>query len=566
MPWGEYSRSLLAVFWLALALLWFLPLDSPHLFDPDEGRYAEIPREMVASGDWVTPRLDAIKYFEKPPLGYWATAVAFEIFGENAWSVRLWPALSGMLGLLLTFWLGRRLFDQRAALLAVVVQASALLYIGMARVATLDMGLSFCLQIAMSALALLVAPSRPAAAPGAASGVASGVPHSWRAPLLLGVGVALAVLSKGLVGILIPGAVALLYMLIHRDWRLPLRAQPWWTLVALLVLAAPWFVLVSARNPEFAHFFFIFQHFQRYLSRAQFDRYQPAWFFLAVLALGWLPWTTLLPQALYRGWRAARGGERASSLLLIWAAFVLLFFSLSQSKLAPYILPMLPALSLLTGRAIAQLPPRRLAAHLAAVCLIAGAVAALVLLLWVTPAMASLVARASSASILGFAAAFALLALGCGIGAGLARRGATFGATFGAAAAAAVGGLLLAQSALLAADQLPRMRALVDLEQQLAPQVTPATHLYCVNAYLQPLPFYLRHTCTLVGYRGELDFGLRQEPWLAIDDLGQFVADWQTQSDALAILRPEDYQHLEALGAPMHVIYTAPSFVAVRRR
>jgi 4-amino-4-deoxy-L-arabinose transferase-like glycosyltransferase len=102
MPWGEYSRSLLAVFWLALALLWFLPLDSPHLFDPDEGRYAEIPREMVASGDWVTPRLDAIKYFEKPPLGYWATAVAFEIFGENAWSVRLWPALSGMLGLLLT--------------------------------------------------------------------------------------------------------------------------------------------------------------------------------------------------------------------------------------------------------------------------------------------------------------------------------------------------------------------------------------------------------------------------------------------------------------------------------
>ncbi len=438
MPWGEYSRSLLAVFWLALALLWFLPLDSPHLFDPDEGRYAEIPREMVASGDWVTPRLDAIKYFEKPPLGYWATAVAFEIFGENAWSVRLWPALSGMLGLLLTFWLGRRLFDQRAALLAVVVQASALLY-----------------------------------------------------------------------------------MLIHRDWRLPLRAQPWWTLVALLVLAAPWFVLVSARNPEFAHFFFIFQHFQRYLSRAQFDRYQPAWFFLAVLALGWLPWTTLLPQALYRGWRAARGGERASSLLLIWAAFVLLFFSLSQSKLAPYILPMLPALSLLTGRAIAQLPPRRLAAHLAAVCLIAGAVAALVLLLWVTPAMASLVARASSASILGFAAAFALLALGCGIGAGLA--------------------------------------------QQLAPQVTPATHLYCVNAYLQPLPFYLHHTCTLVGYRGELDFGLLQQPWLAIGDIGQFAADWQRQTDALAILRPEDYQDLEALGAPMRVIYTAPSFVAVRR-
>jgi 4-amino-4-deoxy-L-arabinose transferase-like glycosyltransferase len=544
----EYSRSLLALFWLVLALLWFLPLGSPHLFDPDEGRYAEIPREMVASGDWVTPRLDAIKYFEKPPLGYWATAVAFEMFGENAWSVRLWPALSGMFGLLLTFWLGRRLFDQRAALLAVVVQASALLYIGMARVATLDMSLSFSLQIAMSALALLVAPPRPVA-PG------------WRAPLLLGVGVALAVLSKGLVGILIPGAVALLYMLIERDWRLPLRAQPWWTLAALLLLAAPWFVLVSARNPEFAHFFFIFQHFQRYLSRAQFDRYQPAWFFLPVLALGLLPWTTLLPQALYRGWRAARGGERASSLLLIWAAFVLLFFSLSQSKLAPYILPMLPALSLLTGRAIAQLPPRQLARHLAAMCGITGAIAALVLLLWVTPAMATLVARASSASILGFALAFALLALGCGVGARLARRG----ATLGAAAAAGLGSLLLAQSGLLAADRLPRMRALVDLTEQLAPWVAPATRLYCVNAYPQPLPFYLRHTCTLVGYRGELDFGLQQQPWLVIGDIGQFAADWQRQADALAVMRPEDYQELEALGAPMRVIYTAPSFVAVKR-
>jgi 4-amino-4-deoxy-L-arabinose transferase-like glycosyltransferase len=546
----EYSRSVLAVFWLGLALLWFLPLDRPHLFDPDEGRYAEIPREMVSSGDWVTPRLDAIKYFEKPPLGYWATAAAFEMFGQHAWTVRLWPALSGMLGLLLTFALGRRLYDQRAALLAVVVQASALLYVALARIATLDMGLSFSLQIAMSALALLVQAPRP------------GEPQ-WRGlPLLLGVGVALAVLSKGLVGILIPAAVAALFTLIHRDWRLPLRAQPWWTVAALLLLAAPWFLLVSARNPEFAHFFFIFQHFQRYLSSAQFDRYQPVWFFLPVLALGFLPWTTLLPQALGSAWRAARAGERASSLLLIWAAFVLVFFSLSQSKLTPYIVPMLPALSLLTGRAIAALPPRRFAAHLAAVAAFAAIVAAIVLLSWKLPVLAPLVARASSASVLGFAIAFALLALGAGIGASLGRRG----RVVGAALAAGVGGLLLAHSALIAADYLPRMRALIDLTQQLRPWLDASTRLYCVNGYPQPLPFYLQHSCTLVGYRGELDFGLQQEPWLAIPDVRHFAPDWQQQSDALAIMRPEDYQQLEALGAPMRVIYTAPSFVAVIRR
>jgi len=129
-----------------------------------------------------------------------------------------------------------------------------------------------------------------------------------------------------------------------------------------------------------------------------------------------------------------------------------------------------------------------------------------------------------------------------------------------------VGGLLLAQSALLAADYLPRMRALVDLSQQLRPWVSASTHLYCVNGYLQPLPFYLGRTCTLVGYRGELDFGLRQEPWLALPDLQAFAAEWQRQDDVLAIMRPEDYQQLEALGAPMRVLYTAPSFVAVLRR
>ena len=545
-----HSRRTAALFWLGLALLWFLPLNSPHLFDPDEGRYAEIPREMVASGDWVTPRLDAIKYFEKPPLGYWATAVAFEVFGQRAWTVRLWPALTGMLGLMLTWALGRRLYDRRAALLAVLVQASALLYVAMARIATLDMSLSFGLQIAMTALALLVQrPDEPQA-------------RAWRLPLLLGVGVALAVMSKGLVGILIPGAVAVLFMLIHRDWWLPLRAQPWWTLAALLVLAAPWFVLVSARNPEFAHFFFIFEHFQRYLSRAEFDRYQPVWFFLPVLALGLLPWTTLLPGALRRAISAARSGERATSLLLLWAAFVLVFFSMSQSKLTPYIVPMLPALSLLLGRAIAGLPAPRFAAHLRAVAASAAGIGAVVLLLWWAPPAAPLVARASTMSILGFAVAFVLLALGAGIGARLCRRG----AVIGAAAAAAVGGLLLAESALLAADYLPRMRAVVELTQHLRPWLTRATPLYCVNSYLQPIPFYLQRTCTLVGYRGELDFGLKQEPWRAIADLKQFVPAWQQQSDALAILRPEDYQELEALGAPMRVIYTAPSFVAVVRR
>ena len=165
-----------------------------------------------------------------------------------------------------------------------IIQGSSLLYLALAHIATLDMGLCFTLQIAMSALALLAQGPTSARAPR----------RAWQLPALLGVGVALAVLSKGLVGILIPGAVALLYMLWTRDWLLALRAQPWWSLVALVVLASPWFLAVGARNPEFPHFFFIVQHVQRYLSRAGFDRYEPPWFYVPVLILGLLPWTALL--------------------------------------------------------------------------------------------------------------------------------------------------------------------------------------------------------------------------------------------------------------------------------
>jgi 4-amino-4-deoxy-L-arabinose transferase-like glycosyltransferase len=541
--------------WVAAALLWFGPLNAPHLFDPDEGRYAEIPREMVASGDWVTPRLDAIKYFEKPALQYWATAVAFQLFGEHAWTVRLWPALCGFLGLLLTWALARALYGERSAALAAIIQASSLLYLAMARIATLDMSLSFGLQIAMCALALLA--QQRTARTGAAP-----LPGRWRLPALLGFGLALAVLSKGLVGILIPCAVGGIYLLWMRDWTLPLRAQPWWSVIALTVLAAPWFFMVSWRNPEFAHFFFIVQHFQRYLSSAGFDRYQPVWFFVPVLLLGLLPWTTVLPGALRQGWHAARAGEGGSAMLIVWAVFVFAFFSISQSKLIPYILPLLPALALLAGRNLAAMSATRFAWHLGAVAMLAAALGLLILLLWRLPAAAPLVERASTPSILGFAAAFLLLALGTGVGVHLARRG----HPIAAAAVAGLGGWMLAQCALLAADQLPSMQNVVLLETQVQPFLGNSTRIYCVNDYLQPIPFYWRRPCTLVGYRGELDFGLQQEPWRWIPNLQQFASDWQGQSDALAILRPEDYRQLQALGLPMHVIYTAQSLVAVVRR
>jgi len=527
------------------AVLWFLPLDTPHLFDPDEGRYGEIPREMVASGDWVTPRLDAIKYFEKPPLQYWATASAFVLFGQHAWTARLWSALCGFLGLALTFALGRRLYGTRAGSLAALVQASALLYIAMARITTLDMSLCFTLELAMAALALLVSDDSSQSPP--------------ELPLLLGAGVALAVLTKGLIGIVIPGATAVLYMLIYRDPRLLLRARPWWSLAALLVIAAPWFIVASIRNPEFAHFFFIVQHFGRYLSRAGIERYQPDWFFVPVLLVGFLPWTSLLPRALVQAVGAARAGERASGLLLIWAAFVFLFFSLSQSKLIPYILPLLPALSLLVGRALARAQPAALMPHLAGVALGAALLCTGVLIGAHQPATARLVAQASSTALWSLAAAFAVLALAAAVAVYWCRQGHERRAV----ATVVVGVVCLTQLALFGAGSLPRMHTLVVAVQRLRPALEQSQDFYCVGLYPQPLPFYLKRTCTLVGYRGELDFGLRQEPARGIDSLDEFVRRWRSERTASAVLAPGVYRQLEALGVPMRVIYTAPSLMAV---
>jgi 4-amino-4-deoxy-L-arabinose transferase-like glycosyltransferase len=548
------SRSAAAL-WALGALLWFVPLNTPHLFNPDEGRYAEIPREMLQSGDWVTPRLDGILYFEKPPLQYWATATAYALFGEHIWTARLWSALCGFLGLPLIYALARRLYGREAARCATLLQGSALLYLGLARVTTLDMSLCFGLQLALTAL-VLVARAGPRDAPPDAAGRA--------APWLLGVGVALAVLSKGLIGILLPGATAALYMLACRDWTLPLRARVWWTLAALAVLALPWFALVAARNPGFAEFFFVVQHVHRYLSVAGFNRYQPAWFFIPVLLLGWLPWTTLLPGSLARALRAAGAGERASALLLIWAAFVFLFFSLSQSKLVPYILPLVPALALLGGRALAEMPLRALARHLRATavfCLALAILATLLPLLPLLPVAARLVAQASRASLLGYAAAWLLLALGTGIGAVLARR-----AREPALLAAAAGSLLFAQAALLATSHLPRNADIDALERAMRPYVDRDTRLYCVGDYTQTIPFDFKRPCMPVGYRGELDFGLTQEPERGELDLSRFAARWRLDADAVALVTPQDLRLLQALGAPLRVIYTAPTLIVVARR
>src|SRR5208283_5938706 len=136
----------------AFTLIWFANLDCRRLVQPDEGRYAEIPREMAVSGDWVTPRLDGIKYFEKPPLQYWLTATAYKAFGVQQWTARLWPALSGYLGVLFIGYVGLRLGGSSLGLYSAAALGGCLWYVLIAHILTLDAGLTLCMSVALGSL------------------------------------------------------------------------------------------------------------------------------------------------------------------------------------------------------------------------------------------------------------------------------------------------------------------------------------------------------------------------------------------------------------------------------
>ncbi|HZT62734.1 MAG TPA: phospholipid carrier-dependent glycosyltransferase, partial [Burkholderiales bacterium] len=307
-------RGILFALLAAFALLWFCNLGYRHLVKPDEGRYADIPREMVASGDWLTPRLNGYKYFEKPPLQYWATAISLSAFGMDEWAARLWPALTGFLGVLLVFWAGNRLFAPPAGLLGAAVTASSALYAIVGHLLTLDMALSFFMSASVFAFAVAQAERDEA-------GRRRWMLCGWAA-------MALAVLTKGLVGAVLPVTAAGIYVIVQRDWRLLSRLELVRGGLLFLAIAAPWFVAVSLANPEFARFFFIHEHFERFLTKEQ-DRYQPLWYFIPVLLIGIVPWIVALLPALRSAWRR---GEVAvfdvRRFLLLWCAVVLSSFPL----------------------------------------------------------------------------------------------------------------------------------------------------------------------------------------------------------------------------------------------
>lgn len=540
------SRRALLALALAFCVAWFGTLDYRRLVKADEGRYAEIAREMAAGGDWVTPRLNGVKYFEKPPLQYWATAAAYKAFGEHEWTARLWPATTGFLCVLLVLHTGRRLFGAAAGLAAAAAVASSLLFIGMGHFNALDMGLAFFLQLALSGFLFAQRAPTPAGA--------------LRCMLVAWLAAALAVLSKGLVALVLPAATLLAYSLLARDFTPWRRLHPLPGLALFLLVVAPWFVAVSLANPEFPRFFFIHEHVERFLTEAH-GRAEPGWYFLPVLAAGALPWTLVMLHAAGTAWRRTTTTPfQPKRFLLAWAATVFLFFSASGSKLPSYILPLLPALALLAGELLPRLERGALLRHLAVMPLPALALLALLPRLAADanaetpPAMLSAYAAwLAGAAFLWLAGALAAL--------WLAWRSRALAAVFVLSAAVFLAG----QGMLLGHERLGRANSAHYIAGQVAPLLRPEVPFYSVGTYEQTLPFYLRRTVTLVAYRDEMGFGLDREPEKGIPTVEAFAARWRADRDAFALMQRGTYRQLADAGLPMRIVAEDPRRIIVRK-
>ncbi len=519
-------------------LLWFGTLNYRHLIPSDEGRYAEIAREMLVTGDWITPRYNGYKYFEKPPLQAWATAAAFQAFGIGDWQARLWTALTGFLTILLVGFTGARIFNARAGWLAAVVLASSPMWIISGHFNSLDMGLSSFLVAALCSLLLAQTSHNK-------NNCRNWMWACW-------IFMALATLSKGVIGAAIPAIVFIAYSISTWDWKIWTRLRLFSGTILFLAITAPWFALVAQRNPEFLEFFFIHEHLQRF-TQDDHSRTGPIYYFVPLLLIGLLPWILQVPGAFAQAWSERRREFSAGWLLVCWFAVIFAFFSVSHSKLPGYIIPVFPALALIIGnrldRLLGHTNTMALPWKLQTLCFaILGCVGFFFLdaigkqarpdeikayaqyTYWVIAALVALVSFSAYAawqskrngiqSIVSFACGFFLCAIITGTG----------------------------------HETLGRAVSGIDLVERVKASIPEKVNFYSVRLLDHTVPFYLGRTMIMVESPDELEFGVNQEPELWMPTLDAFITRWQEDQTAYAIMVPEQFDALNTQGFPMQEV------------
>jgi len=560
-PFGRLvcSGRALPLLLLGLALLaWFGTLGWRDLITPDEGRYSELSRAMLASGDWISPRLNGFLYFEKPPLQYWATALAFALFGLNDFAARLWPALAAALAVLALWWAARRVIGEKAALYAACVLGSSAWWIGNSHFVNLDASLSAALGVALVAVWYGL---REAATPG----------ETRAAMLAAWLAMALAMLSKGLVGIVLPGMVLVVYTLTTWNWGLWKRLHLFSGLVVFFLIVSPWFILVSIKNPEFAHFFFIHEHWDRFTKDGHNRKGHPL-YFIPLILVGFIPWLLQLAQGFMTAWKERRGESQVSAvpgfrplwLAAVWAVMIFLFFSKSQSKLPGYIMPIFPAISLLAGLAMTNAFERMSSAGedrswkrqmiYMTLLILAGFIA----LPYTYQLGKAPYEQLEYQEYTVWIAVALIAALTTMVYAWTAIRGFEhkdpahrLRQLMDGLLRAAIAFYILVQIVGLGHDTHGRSISGADLAVAVRPYIKDDTPVYSIRMLDHTFPFYIQHPTIMVDMQDELEFGIHQEPDTWAPKVSDFAIRWQKDTAPVVVVPLQYLDEIAALHLPM---------------
>jgi len=483
------ARSMMAVGFASViglaAFLFFFHLGTYGLWEPDEARYSEIAREMLASRNFIVPHLNYVPYIEKPPLLYWLTSLAMSVLGINEFAARFVNAFAALCGVTATCFFAARTFDCRRAILAGAVLSTSAIYAVMAQVLTTDMLLTASMTTALYAFYL-----------------------HWREGgrwcWLMYIAMGLAVLTKGPVGVAIPILAGTIFLWREGDlrdvWR---RFHVVPGLIVTAAIAAPWFIAITIREPGFFDFYFIGEHFRRFFDKS-YSHDQPIYYYVPIIIGGLLPWTFVIP---FIPWRRLTPNP-ARRFCYIGSATILILFSLSSAKLVPYILPAVPPLAIVIADRLATLTERGGSfdsRRLAAIGPLLG--------------IGGFVAIGVAIYAADFRAPYPMLvrpALEAG-GAILVAGGIACGVIFWMRRnALGIGVLVMTGAAMLVAVSYGRLlaepfRSYAHLAREIERQA-PDARLVCYPRYVQSLPFYTRRRVILVGGKTELTFGSEHDP------------------------------------------------------
>lgn len=569
--------------------VWLFNLGQVRLIEPDEGRYAEVPREMLASGNFVTPTINGIRYLEKPPLQYWATALAFKYFGESEVTARIWPALTSLLIVFSVFYFVYLNFNILTALTASGILISAPLFIILGHLNTLDMGFAFFLTLIMLASSYLI---RPILTPS----------QKYYSNIIFWAAGALGVLSKGIAALVLPVVALGVYILLTREIQFFKNTMWIYGTLLFLLIAAPWFIFMHEQNPDFLRFFFIHEHLERFLTKAH-DREGPWWYFLPILLSGFFPWVFylffILAIKMKNFTRAARRAQTFQSqdrliksilnfslslnihsrniiFFLIWSFSIFIFFSISTSKLPAYILPTLPALAIVLAVWLQELEYQKVFSKISNAMLIIipalGVIAYFKLQTFSTKHVSSDYFQIFSKYAL-FAAGFTFFVVMTffhfqyhyfrHIKESIKKINIKF-------VALSISILLFFQILIWGYGSLSVVYSGYHLSQIIRAEVHADTPIYSVGNYVNGLSFYLKRFVTLVDYDGELRYGLDTEPnsdqnlhW--IKEAGEFESQWRSLTSGVAILSTTHFTQFTRNKLPMRVLYQDARRIAITR-